>query len=113
MTSVRRSTRENLSSPAMTVTIALVTAFGGVVVPFIGWIAGVVLMWLSPVWTNATKCVATIVPPVGAAAGFVLLGSLLAGGAPAWSAVSSVALLLCGPALLCGVLLLVTGLRRR
>jgi len=38
---------------------------GGVVVPFVGWIVGVVLLWASSVWTVRDKLIGTLVVPGG------------------------------------------------
>ena len=43
---------------------------GGFVVPVVGWLAGIVLAWLSAAWTAQQKLVATAVPTVG----FAMLG---------------------------------------
>ena len=46
--------------------IALVLLLiGGIVVPFVGWIVGVVLLWASSVWTLRDKLVGTILVPGG------------------------------------------------
>lgn len=78
MTSTRRATRDSLSTRPMIITIALVTALGGFVLPFVGWLAGIVLMWLSPVWTNATKTAVTVTPfVIGAAAWMLASGDVV------------------------------------
>lgn len=41
---------------------ALVLSFGGFVVPFLGWIAGVVMVCLSTLWRRWEKVVAIVVP---------------------------------------------------
>lgn len=41
---------------------ALLVAFGGVVVPVIGWIVGIALVWLSKTWFPWEKWVATLTP---------------------------------------------------
>lgn len=38
---------------------------GGVVVPVLGWIAGVALLWRSTVWTTREKLIGTLAPPGG------------------------------------------------
>ncbi|CAN5441723.1 hypothetical protein BH10ACT4_BH10ACT4_13150 [soil metagenome] len=45
--------------------------FGGLVVPLAGWVAGILLLWASPLWTRREKLIATIGP---AAIGTVLFG---------------------------------------
>ena len=38
---------------------------GGVVVPIVGWLVGVVLLWASAVWTTRDKILGTLVVPGG------------------------------------------------
>lgn len=38
---------------------------GGLVVPFVGWVAGAVLLWTSKVWSTRDKWLATLVVPGG------------------------------------------------
>lgn len=38
---------------------------GGILVPIIGWIAGVILLWMSAVWRRGEKLVGTFVLPGG------------------------------------------------
>ena len=38
---------------------------GGVLIPFFGWVAGVVLLWSSPVWTTRDKWIGTLIIPGG------------------------------------------------
>ena len=54
---------------------ALLVAIGGIVVPFVGWILGIVWMWMSPVWRRGEKWVATLAGP--AAIALALLGGLV------------------------------------
>jgi hypothetical protein len=58
------------------VTVILIE-FGGIVVPLAGWVAGIMMMWASKLWTRNEKLVATIVPP---AVGVVLFGILALAG---------------------------------
>ena len=46
------------------VVTALLLEFGGLLVPLAGWVAGIMLLWASPLWTRGEKLLATIVPPV-------------------------------------------------
>ena len=67
----------------------VVLAFGGLVLPFIGWLVGLVLLWQTPIWSRKQKLVATIVPP---AAGIIVSGILaivsgFAQGLFAWHAI--------------------------
>src|SRR5690554_2260616 len=41
---------------------ALLVAVGGIVLPFIGWFVGIVLVWMSTSWRRADKWVATLLP---------------------------------------------------
>ena len=78
------------------VVTALLLEFGGLLVPLAGWVAGIMLLWASALWTRGEKLVATIVPP---AAGILLFSSLAIGGSGIswWHAVVLGAL--AGPAL--------------
>lgn len=40
---------------------------GGLILPFVGWIVGVVLLWVSRVWTTRDKLIGTFVLPGGLA----------------------------------------------
>lgn len=50
------------ASPIYVVLTGLAVAFGMWVVPLVGWIAGIVLMWSSVVWRRWEKILATAVP---------------------------------------------------
>jgi hypothetical protein len=39
--------------------------FGGLVVPVVGWFAGVVLLWVSDAWTTRDKWIGTVLLPGG------------------------------------------------
>jgi len=56
---------------------ALLLEFGGLLVPLAGWVAGIMLLWASPLWTRREKLAATIVPP---AVGIALFFCFLIGG---------------------------------
>jgi uncharacterized membrane protein len=47
--------------------------FGGLVIPFVGWFVGVVLLWVSDAWTARDKLIGTLVVP----GGLILPGWLL------------------------------------
>ena len=56
----------------------LLIAFGGILIPIIGWGAGIFMMWASRLWTRWEKILATVLPPVvGLVVG--LLGFLVRG----------------------------------
>lgn len=40
---------------------------GALIVPVVGWVAGVVLLWISPAWTTRQKWLGTLVVPGGLA----------------------------------------------
>jgi hypothetical protein len=46
---------------------------GGVILPMVGWIIGVVLLWVSETWTTREKLVGTIIVPGGLALPVFLL----------------------------------------
>jgi hypothetical protein len=46
------------------VVAALVLMIGSIVVPIVGTVVGLVLMWTSRTWTRADKFIATLAPPV-------------------------------------------------
>ncbi len=46
----------------LTVVLLLV---GGIVIPFVGWIVGLVLLWASEVWSRREKLLGTLVIPGG------------------------------------------------
>ena len=46
-------------------TAALILLSFGMIVPFIGWLAGVILLWLSNVWNTRDKLLGTLFAPAG------------------------------------------------
>ena len=42
----------------------LLIAIGGIILPFLGWVVGLGLMWASKSWLRWEKLVATLTPPV-------------------------------------------------
>jgi uncharacterized membrane protein len=46
---------------------------GGILLPVLGWILGVVLLWSSKVWTRMDKLIGTLVPPGGLAIALYLI----------------------------------------
>jgi hypothetical protein len=55
------------------VVTAILLDIGGLLVPLAGWVAGIMLLWASPLWTRNEKLVATLVPP---AVGLLTFGIL-------------------------------------
>lgn len=68
-----RSPRGRLETVTM-----LFLAFGGIVLPVVGWVTGVVLMWNSRSWTRRQKLAGTLIVLLGAAAAS---GVMVVGGA--------------------------------
>jgi len=52
-------------------TVALLSV-GGILFPFIGWIAGLIFLWSGSVWRTAEKVVATLSPLVAGGLAFAL-----------------------------------------
>jgi len=48
---------------------------GGLIIPVIGWIVGLVLLWSSPVWTSRDKWIGSLIIP----GGLLIPGELLRG----------------------------------
>ena len=44
---------------------------GGIILPIVGWIAGVVMLWVSRAWTVRDKVIGTLVLPLGLAPALV------------------------------------------
>jgi uncharacterized membrane protein len=49
-------------SPKFAAVAAVTLGVGGFIVPFVGWVVGVVLVWTSTLWTRREKAIATIGP---------------------------------------------------
>jgi len=69
---IAASAREDVAVPSeapepqwRSTVAALLVMIGGVVVPFIGWIAGIALMWTSRAWSTRAKVLATVLPALG------------------------------------------------
>jgi hypothetical protein len=94
--------------------VSLLVAFGGVVIPVLGWIVGLVLMWLSRRWRTWEKWVATVAVPAVAlligAIGLAFSGGVLFGFA-GWHLMILVGLLGVGN-VVAGLWLLWRGLHR-
>ena len=54
-------------SRALDVAALILLLIGGVVIPVIGWLVGVVLLWISSAWTARQKLLGTLVVPGGLA----------------------------------------------
>lgn len=100
--------RDSLATSGMVVATGLAVAIGGYLIPVLGWVAGVVMMWLSPVWTRTQKLIVTLAPSVAAA--IAALVALVGGqNLVAWHAL--LVFVIVSP-LPIGIWLLVVGLRR-
>jgi hypothetical protein len=60
-------------SGTLEIVTLILLLIGGVVLPVIGWVVGVVLLWTSNVWTAGEKLLGTLVVPGGLALPFFLL----------------------------------------
>jgi uncharacterized membrane protein len=62
-------------SGALDVAALILLLIGGLVIPVIGWLVGVVLLWISSAWTARQKLLGTLVVPGGLAlpAGLLLV----------------------------------------
>lgn len=71
--------------PVLTV---LMLMLGGFVLPVVGWLAGVVMLWTGRAWTVGEKWLGTLVwPAVVGVPGVLLVAGVLGGaenGAPGW-----------------------------
>jgi hypothetical protein len=54
-------------SGAIDVVALVLVLIGGVVIPVLGWLIGVVLLWVSEIWTTREKLIGTLVVPGGLA----------------------------------------------
>jgi hypothetical protein len=54
-------------SSALDIAALVLLLIGGIVLPVVGWLAGVVLLWISDSWTTNEKLVGTLVVPGGLA----------------------------------------------
>lgn len=50
--------------PGYVAVTALLVGIGGLVLPVVGWIAGIVALWTGRVWTTLERWVATLAPVV-------------------------------------------------
>lgn len=100
--------RDSLATSGMVVATGLAVAIGGYLIPVLGWVAGVVMMWLSPVWTRTQKLVVTLAP-VAAAAIAALVPVITGQNLVAWHVL--LVFVIVSP-LPIGIWLLVVGLRR-
>jgi len=65
-------------SRGFAIAAALTLGFGGIIMPFVGWVVGAVLVFLSPLWRRGEKIVALVAPFVVAGISILII-SLLSG----------------------------------
>jgi hypothetical protein len=93
----------------------IVLLVGGIVLPVVGWLVGVVLLWASPRWQFADKLVATLIWPGGLAglAGVLFVGIAAPAGGGGLAAVAILAVVAGVPPVLVAVRMLHTARRPR
>lgn len=104
-------------SVAYVIATGAVIGFGGVVVPLIGWLVGLAMLWVSPVWHRWEKVVAPAASVLVAGISYLTVSGIAQGQATSVAAVVSVALgtaaVLFGLAnILIALWLVLVGLRR-
>jgi hypothetical protein len=62
-----RSTAPIRKGSALDIVALIMLLVGGVIVPLVGWLVGVVLLWISEAWSTREKVLGTIVVPGGLA----------------------------------------------
>jgi len=85
--SARGELPASADKPWYTVLTIVLLAIGGFIVPVLGWLVGLVMLWYSRTWTLRDKLVGTLVLPVVAA---VLLGISALVAQPVESAVEQI-----------------------
>jgi Protein of unknown function (DUF1700) len=60
-------------SGALDIAALVLLLIGGVILPVVGWLVGVVLLWSSSIWTSREKLIGTLVIPGGLAAPLFLM----------------------------------------
>lgn len=70
--SVTTGRNRGYATRGMVFATAAVVGLGSYVVPIVGWIAGVIMMWVSPVWKRWEKLLVTLAPLGIIALGFGL-----------------------------------------
>jgi uncharacterized membrane protein len=58
---------------ALDIVALVLLLIGGVVLPVVGWVIGVVLLWISETWTTTEKVIGTLIAPGGLALPLFLL----------------------------------------
>jgi len=60
-----------------TIATGFLLLVGGIAIPIIGWLIGVVLLWASQTWTLRDKLFGTLAPPLG---GYWIVAAITGGG---------------------------------
>ena len=68
---------------AYSIVASVLVMIGGLLVPFIGWMVGIAMVWASRAWTKRQKWIATLVPLSMSVLG-LLLTSFVGIGIPGW-----------------------------
>ncbi|WP_217177675.1 hypothetical protein [Streptomyces sp. AC495_CC817] len=68
--------RPATSTRGFAIAAALTLAFGGFVLPFLGWVVGAVLVCLSPLWKAWEKAVAILTPLGAVILAWIITGSM-------------------------------------
>ncbi|QYH34764.1 DUF1700 domain-containing protein [Salinibacterium sp. M195] len=79
VTTARPAAESAREGTGYVVTASLLVALGGVIVPVLGWLAGLIMVWMSRQWWRWEKVVASLVAPVVSVLAIVLL---LSSGSP-------------------------------
>ena len=83
----------------------LLLLIGGVVIPVLGWLVGLVLLWASSAWTTERKLLGTLVLPGGLIPA-AMLGLMAARVTlPPWAGVPLILVLVAAPIVVAAVLL--------
>ena len=65
------------SAPWYAAMTVLLLILGGFLFPVVGWVAGVVLLWASPMWSNREKWAGLLYGPIAGIAGGSLYGVIV------------------------------------
>ena len=68
-----------IEAPAYSLVAALLVMLGGLLLPFLGWMAGIAMMWSSRAWTNRQKWIATVVPIAATFVGTIVAQFVIVG----------------------------------
>jgi hypothetical protein len=83
---------------------------GGLIVPFLGWVVGVIFLWMSSVWTTKEKLIGTFIVPGGLLLPFALAAFPVTIQTCSESNVNGVGVGTCSEASYAGILTLVVSI---